>query len=138
MKGVLGDDKTVAWMDSTIEDRGIGEDELPPFVSSAILLAWEIAGLGRRSAETAKLMMALTEQTPGWSRRWVDDCEVAAGIHSVFVEGNVWSPYGPLISNSHNVVYERGGDDFTAIQLSVTALPHWGEHADDVRLVKRS
>lgn len=46
------------------------------------------------------------------------------------MRGTLDSPFGPLISNVHNVVCPIGGGESIIVQLAVTATQEWSVSAD--------
>lgn len=127
----------ITWIDSTSLHDATQETATSPFVSTTVLMAWKLDGLNRSPLEIGALTCALTEQVPGWIARSTHT-EMTGGGAGIHLLGTLDSPFGPLISNVHNLVLPaRGGGDLLC-QLSVNAVAAWRHAADRITLVTTS
>lgn len=133
----------MTWLDSAAVDEiasSIGNDGdaiEPAFVSSAILMGWTISGLHDSTARVGALASEITEDVHGWTARDQLSVRLGDGAFSIRLLGTMESPFGPLVSNIHNIVFSSGDFDTTLIQLAVTATQDWSSVADDIVLDAR-
>lgn len=124
-----------SWIDSSVmRSQRTGSATGLVFASIAIVMAWRIRGLGRAPIGLAALFCSMTEEVPGWNYRSSQNGTLDAASAAIRLVGTLDSPFGPLIANSHTVVYRSGTDELTAMQLSVTATPDGGDAAGQIAL----
>lgn len=137
---IAGGQPAATWLDSDAVNRDtqLGADgessNMPEFVSSAVVMAWAIGGMSNSPARLAAQIGEITQDTPGWSSRG-QSAEVLSGQgFSIHMLGTLESPFGPLVSNVHNVACPIGDGKVIVVQLAVNSTQAWAEVADAVVL----
>lgn len=122
------------WLDATSFADQKPDSSEKSFVSSALLLAWQIRGLDRSASAIADLACGMTEDVPGWCQRSRDTASLPDGGILVVMCGSLESPFGTVVSNVHNAVIGGGASGHTLVQLVVSATGDQAGPADAVSL----
>ncbi|GAA3717555.1 hypothetical protein [Gordonia hankookensis] len=137
--GLVAGQPGVTWLDSSafasVDETGVDGEE---FVSSAILIGWIVGGMSTSPARLASLVADVTHEAPGWSTRSQYAESLSGQGFSFRLLGTLTSPFGGLVSNTHDVVCPIGDGQLAVLQLAVTATQDWSAIADDIMLEARS